>query len=334
MGLAVPPERRTLDGRGDITIPGRVPGSEAEGLPPVDVSVVILTFRRPEMFRRSVESVLSQEDIGHAVEVVVVDNDPARSAEAVVADLAQQARVPLRYIGEARAGISHARNAGVAASRGRHIAFLDDDEVAGPNWLAALLSAAEAFQADIVVGPVVPRFAAPVSSYAAGIYNRNAAAATGESVIWSGIGNALLHRDRCLSDSAPFDLRFGLSGGEDAILMARLRERGRRLVWCAEAVVTEDIPAEKATPGYLLRRAFRAGQTTAYVPAALVRPQWGAVIRWMAIGAGQACLFGPWGLLLRFLGREAWLPAAAKAASGLGKVLWHPSLHLRNYQLA
>ena len=286
------------------------------------------------MLQGAVESVLAQKGLTDPVEVIVVDNDPQRSAEHVVENLAQPGLPSVRYLCEARAGISHARNAGVAASRGRYIAFLDDDEVACPRWLAALHATAEAFDADIVVGPVVPRFAdtAPISRYAARKYNRDAKVATGSPVAWFKIGNALLHRGRCFAAAVPFDLRFGLSGGEDTILMAGLREQGRRLVWCAEAVVTENIPEDKVAPAYLLRRAFRAGQTTAYVPTTFARPKWGAVVRWMVIGAAQVCIFGPWSLVLRLLGREAWLPAAAAAASGLGKLLWLPSLHIRNYQ--
>ena len=204
-----------------------------------------------------------------------------------------------------------------------------------PFWLTKLLSTMRDFAADIVVGPVRPRFPAgsPVSSYARRIYERDAQVATGEAVEWHGIGNALLRRDRCLAAAAPFDPRLGLSGGEDTVFLARLREQGRRTVWCAEAAVTEVIPQDKLATAYLLRRAFRMGQTTAFLPSALARPRWSAVLRWMLIGAMQLCVYGSWSIALRLLGRDAWLSAMAKAASGLGKVMWHPALHIRNYQL-
>ncbi len=121
------------------------------------------------------------------------------------------------------------------------------------------------------------------------------------------IGNSLLRRDRCLAAAVPFDPQLGLSGGEDTIFLARLRERGRRIVWCAEAAVTEDIPEDKLAPGYLLRRAFRTGQTTAFLPSALAHPRWSAVLRWMLIGAVQVCIYGAWSIALRLLGRDAWL---------------------------
>jgi glycosyltransferase involved in cell wall biosynthesis len=301
----------------------------------INVSVVIPTFRRPELLRAAVGSVLEQRGLVVGVEVIVIDNDHAKSAERTVADLAGSPAMVLRYLCEPRPGISHARNAGVAASRGSYIAFLDDDEVAPPGWLASLLSTMRDTAADIVVGPVRPRFPAgmAVSSYARRIYDRDARAPTGQPVEWFGIGNALLRRDRCLAAAVPFDPRFGLSGGEDTIFLARLRERGRRIVWCAEAAVTEVIPQNKLTSGYLLRRAFRTGQTTAFLPSALANPRWSAVLRWMLIGAMQVCIYGAWSIVLRPFGRDAWLTAMAKAASGLGKIMWHPALHIRNYRL-
>ena len=300
-----------------------------------DASVIIPTFRRPRLVQAAVESVLSQRGLTVAIEIVVVDNDPERSAQQIVAALARSAPLAVRYVCEPRAGISHARNTGIAASGGRYIAFLDDDESAPPQWFASLWSTAREYGADIVVGPVRACFPKGVfvPDYAESIYNRDAKAETGQLIEWSGIGNALIRRDRCLTAPMPFDPRFGLSGGEDVVFLRHLREQGRRCVWCAEGAVSETIPAEKLRPAYLLRRAFRGGQTTAYLPSTLARPQWPLVLRWMAIGAAQVCVFGPWAIALRLFGRKEWLSAMAKAASGLGKLFWHPALHLRNYQL-
>src|SRR5262245_65678342 len=91
---------------------------------------------------------------------------------------------PLPYpLCEPRPGISHARNAGVAASRGFYVAFLDDDEVASPLWLASLLAAMREYATDIVVGPVRPAYPAgvpvPAYAYAKRIYERDAGPSTG-----------------------------------------------------------------------------------------------------------------------------------------------------------
>jgi hypothetical protein len=56
-----------------------------------------------------------------------------------------------------------------------------------------------------------------------------------------------------------FDLRFGLSGGSDTKFTRELHQRGGRLIWCDEAVVTDVVPAARTTRSWVLRRALRSG---------------------------------------------------------------------------
>ncbi|MDG5711871.1 hypothetical protein N0Z45_19695, partial [Acinetobacter baumannii] len=68
-----------------------------------------------------------------------------------------------------------------------------------------------------------------------------------------------------------FDERFGLSGGEDSLFTRALTGAGQRIVWCAEASVLEDVPADRATRSWVCRRALSSGNTAARVELALVR---------------------------------------------------------------
>ena len=301
----------------------------------IDVSIVIPTYRRPELLALTLAGCLAQQEIeDERVEIVVVDNDPAQSARAVVDSVSEGGgSVAVRYIAEARPGISCARNTGVAHAAGHYIAFIDDDEEAPPGWLAAFLATIRRTGADLVVGPVYPRFAEPADAYARQAYTRDAQVATGTRLEhWSGIGNSLLDKERCFAGLAePFDPRFGLSGGEDALFLHQLRRRGGTIVWCAEAAVRENIAADKLAPRYLLRREFRGAQTLTFVCTAVNPREHGRAVRWMAIGCAQIVLYTPAALLLRALRHRRWLPMAAKAAGGLGKVLWHPRLQPRLY---
>src|SRR5262249_6425524 len=184
-----------------------VSGGAQPSSPAFDTCVVIPTYRRPSILRSAVDSVLAQQGVTQSVELLVVDNDPGRSAETCVRDIASNSPLPVRYLCEPRAGISHARNAAVAAASCRYLAFLDHDEEASPHWLASMRAAAGQYNADIVVGPVRPRFpqAADVPDYAKRIYNRDALVATGTIIQWAGIGNSLLDRERCFATSTPFD---------------------------------------------------------------------------------------------------------------------------------
>jgi hypothetical protein len=59
---------------------GAAPG-DSKSPPVADVCVVIPTYRRPEILKIAIDSILAQEDLREAVELVIVDNDPGRSAE-------------------------------------------------------------------------------------------------------------------------------------------------------------------------------------------------------------------------------------------------------------
>lgn len=300
----------------------------------IDVSIVIPTYRRPELLAATLASCRAQQGVeGERVEIIVVDNDPAQSARAAVEAAAPAAAVALRYVAEARPGISHARNTGVAQAVGRYIAFIDDDEEAAPGWLAAFLATIRGTGADLAVGPVYPRFAAPADAYARQAYTRDAQVPTGTRLDrWSGIGNSLLDKERCFAGlPEPFDPRLGLSGGEDALFLHQLRRRGGTIAWCAEAAVRESIAADKLAPRYLLRREFRGAQTLTFVCTAVIPPEHGKAALWMAVGCAQILLYAPIALVLRALRHQRWLPVAVKAVGGLGKVLWHPRLQPRLY---
>src|SRR5947209_12763498 len=102
------------------------------------VTVVLPTFRRPDALARAMSALASQEDPGVEWELIVVDNDEAPGVEATVHALAPAIPAAVMVLREARRGAAHARNTGIDAAKGDVVAFIDDDVVAAPTWLAAL----------------------------------------------------------------------------------------------------------------------------------------------------------------------------------------------------
>ena len=82
------------------------------------------------MVGEAVESVLSQRFVGF--ELVVVDDGSTDGTANALARLGSR----LRILSTPRRGVSAARNAGVAGSTGRYIAFLDSDDLWRPGKLA------------------------------------------------------------------------------------------------------------------------------------------------------------------------------------------------------
>ncbi|HKO55085.1 MAG TPA: glycosyltransferase family 2 protein [Thermoanaerobaculia bacterium] len=84
-------------------------------------SIIIPTHDRPELLQRAVESA---RRAGAEIEIVVVDDGSTDETSAVCASLEGIVYVRL----EQRRGVGHARAAGMAASSGTYISFLDDDD--------------------------------------------------------------------------------------------------------------------------------------------------------------------------------------------------------------
>jgi succinoglycan biosynthesis protein ExoM len=300
----------------------------------ITTTIVIPSYRRPDDLERAIASVLAQQGLDAPYDVLVVDNDPAGSAAPVAQRLAGASSVPIHYVHEPRPGISHARNTGVAQASGRYLAFLDDDEVVDPHWLARLLETLHRFDADAVVGPVLPRFpeGLEIDAYRRRVYTRDAGVPTGTALLRWNIGNSLFDKERCFIGAEPFLPRLGRSGGEDTVFLRQMTRRGCKMVWCAEAPAWETVPVERLEPDYLLRRAFRGAQTTTFVCTTVKPRELGLALRLMAGGCVQVVLYGPAALTLKVFNHKRWLPFMAKAVGGLGKLFWHPGLHLRLYR--
>jgi glycosyltransferase involved in cell wall biosynthesis len=122
---------------------------------PVDVSIIIPTFRRPAQLAEAIRSALRQEWV--TIEVLVLDDSPEGSARAVVNTIGHP-RVHYHQRREPSGGRpALVRNEGVPLSKGRYVHFLDDDDRLAPGASAALVSALDHNrQAGVAWGHVVP----------------------------------------------------------------------------------------------------------------------------------------------------------------------------------
>ncbi len=99
------------------------------------VSVVVPTFRRPKLLGRAITSILGQSFADF--EIVIV-NDGVCDIEGDLQDALADPRVSLVRHGRNR-GLAAARNTGLRQSRGKLIAYLDDDDYFAPDHLERLV---------------------------------------------------------------------------------------------------------------------------------------------------------------------------------------------------
>lgn len=109
------------------------------------VSVIIPTYNRAHLIRKSLESVLNQtfDDF----EIIVFDDGSTDDTEKVVKQFTDERIRCLRH--EQNRGAAAARNTGIRAARGDYIAFLDSDDEWLPHKLAKQLTALQSAPASV-----------------------------------------------------------------------------------------------------------------------------------------------------------------------------------------
>ena len=300
------------------------------------VDVCIATYRRPRGLFRLLGGIgrLRFPGAAPALRVVVVDNDPAGSAREVCAQARGWIEAPLVYRIEKRRGIPQARNAALAlALEGADFAaFVDDDEVPSPQWLAELLRVQAETGADAVAGPCEPVFEQPVPRWVErGRFFERPRHATGERIGCAFTHNALARTHALASLDALFDERMALIGGSDGELFRRFAARGHAIVWADAAVVYEWVPRSRANARWLLARAYRVGTSSAFVDRHhRERPV--SAARLFAHGGwcvAKGATLLPVGALR---GRAAALHALRLAAFGVGRLGGLAGVHHEEYR--
>jgi succinoglycan biosynthesis protein ExoM len=256
------------------------------------VTVAVLTYRRNAELAALLPTLVAElRACGFPGRVLVVDNDPGAGAREVVEEYGWE---ELHYVWEAEPGIAAARNRAMAESEDDVLVFIDDDERPVTGWLGLLLAAYTRSRASAVVGPVVSEFVGEPSDFviAGGFFDRRRMP-TGSRVSVAASNNLLLDLAVVRRLGLTFDRRFGLTGGSDYLFTRQLHLAGEVLEWCDEAVVVDVVPPERSRPGWVLRRAFRSGNSSAVIEIDLAAPGWArARVKAQQLAAGLVRVLG------------------------------------------
>jgi glycosyltransferase involved in cell wall biosynthesis len=118
-------------------------GSGAPGAGPQEepaISVVIPTKNRLTLLRRQIDAVLSQP-FDRQLEIVVVDNGSDDETLTALTEMSQVDRRIRVVSATDMSDAAYARNVGAEMARAARLAFVDDDDIVGANWLQEIYSA-------------------------------------------------------------------------------------------------------------------------------------------------------------------------------------------------
>lgn len=212
----------------------------------------------------SINDIKFKKSVMPKIRLLIVDNDHNKSALHIVEKWKNRFPFQINYANEQKRGIPFARNLLVKLSESDDfIVFVDDDECVKPIWLDELLYVYNNYDADGVMGPILPIYRQkPPEWLIKGKFHFSDRYATGALINFINTGNLLLNR-RFLDKyrNSPFEERMAFTGGTDSLLGMKLRNDGVKIVWADDAIVEEIIPKERAKIKWLLQRRFRMGNT-------------------------------------------------------------------------
>lgn len=302
----------------------------------MEITVCICTHDRPAYVRDCLDGLARQTT--DLFEVLVVDSASSGDVPARLADLASA--YGARLIRVDRPGVSAARNAGARAARAPVIAYIDDDAIPAPDWVASILRVRRESDPPpaLIGGRILPRWEQPLPPWwppslrgvlsiieyeGQGTY-RTAALPPGLEPYAANM--AVEVAPLLVAGEFAEDLgRYAgvLLSDEEVRLAWALQDAGHAIVYDSRVVVHHQIQAARLHPSWLLRRLYWQGASTVTTRRLTPRapPVWAEIPRRLLVLA----LFGASTLLPRHSVRL--IEARWRAAYALGFVRaafgWH-----------
>ncbi|MDT5194378.1 MAG: hypothetical protein QOH20_1132 [Mycobacterium sp.] len=240
-------------------------GSDADGGTDVDISVVLACYaeRRLPSIRAALVS-LRKQSLEPAKVIVAVDNN------ARLADLLSDEFSWINLVrNDNGRGASATRNCGVSAVETAFTAFLDDDETADPEWLRTLT---RPFVDPSVVG-TGGKYEPSWRTSKPGWFPDEFAWVVGGSYqglptvtapirnVWSGNMAVRTNEFRAVGGfRTDFGKRGSIPQPEDTDLCIRMAAAsGGHWMYVPDAVIHHDVPADRASLGFFVRRCYAEG---------------------------------------------------------------------------
>jgi len=240
-----------------------------------EISVIICTLDRPHYLRLAIQSVMSQTLARDCYELLIVDNGSIDEIERMIRK--EFGSVPnLRYIREPTIGLSRARNTGWIEATGKHVAYLDDDAIACPRWLEAILGVFQTQRSSLgCVGGKIDllwEFPPPkwLSTELMGYLGRidwSEVPCVLPETQWLGGGNIAFPR-QLLAEVGGFESHLGRVGArllssEEILVRRQLESRGHGCYYHPEIQVWHHVPAVRMTQAWFRRRCYWQGVSNA-----------------------------------------------------------------------
>jgi glycosyltransferase involved in cell wall biosynthesis len=199
------------------------------------VSVVVPTYKRPELLVKCLIALSKQDLAKNDFEIVVVSDGPDDATRNMMHNVNHISLPFVQYITlNKNSGPASARNAGWRKANGNLVAFTDDDCTPSPGWLSALWNAYEIHAKSEIAfsGKVIVPISDPPTDYELNTSHLEYA---------DFITANCACTKRALEITNGFDERFKLAWREDSDLEFKLIENNIPIIKVEEAVVVHPV---------------------------------------------------------------------------------------------
>jgi len=245
------------------------------------LSVGICTYNRADMLRDVLETFAQQTLDPSLFEILVIDNHSTDHTKDAVSAFAQaHPQLTVRYIYEAKQGVSHARNTAYLSAHSPYVVYIDDDELADAQLLEAYYNAVtQAPQYGVFAGKILiqqpKNRPAWFSEYIENWFGRYDFGSKPLEITLNDVAQKLIALPNCgnmaiqvalLKDVGGFDPELGrkqdqMLGGEETQVCTEALKRGYRMRYEPGAVIEHIILPERLTAEHMRERHFQAGKS-------------------------------------------------------------------------
>lgn len=232
------------------------------------VSVVVCTYRRADVLRLCLESLVAQTNQSSAFEVIVVDNNSRDQTKSVVDSVCARAG-NIRYVLEQRQGLSHARNRGYHEAAAEYVAYIDDDARVPEDWVTKVCSIIREHHPDLFGGVIHPYYLTPKPAWFEDKYEIRVHQ---EQTGWMPktnrrflSGSNMIFQKSLLTEYGGFNPALGMAGGEIAYgeeteLVARALREDRKVYYDRDLIVYHLVPEHKMQLWYHVYSNYKWGK--------------------------------------------------------------------------
>lgn len=239
------------------------------------ISIIICTYNRSVLLVKTLQSLITLENL-HQAEIIVVDNSSTDDTAAAIKSFIEQqgAAMDIRYLLEPVQGLSAARNSGILASKSPIIAFLDDDAIPCRNWITTIVSTFDE-RPDVMAmgGKVAPIFESKRPDWLIKPFELpytivDLGSKVREYPKRLHPCGANMAMRKPVFDISLFPLDLGRKGdslisGEETWLFSQMQREGHTILYHPEMAVEHFVAAGRLTEDWIMKRYYSQGISNA-----------------------------------------------------------------------